>query len=303
MRALVTGATGFIGRALLRRLESPVVLTRDPARARESLGGAEVHRWQPGADPAPAESFRGVEAVVHLAGEPVASGRWNAAKKARIRDSRVLGTRDLVASIERVRERPRVFVSASAVGFYGSRGDEDLDESASPGSDFLARVCRDWEAEASKARALGLRVVQARIGVVLGRGGGALARMLPPFRLGLGGTLGGGRQWMPWIHLEDAVGLLLHAAEREDVAGPMNVVAPDPATNREFTKALAGALRRPAVFPVPPFALRLALGEFAEVLLGSQKVRPRVAERTGYRFRHPSVAGALSDLVSAAASR
>ncbi|MGH7152029.1 MAG: TIGR01777 family oxidoreductase [Planctomycetota bacterium] len=298
MRALATGATGFIGRALLRRLEGPVVLTRDPAGAKGALGGAAVLGWQPDITPAPAEALRGVEVVFHLAGESVASGRWNAAKKARIRDSRVLGTRNLVTGIERSKERPRVLVSASAVGYYGSRGEEELDEGSAPGDDFLAKACRDWEAEAAKARALGVRVVLARIGVVLGKGGGALARMLPPFRLGLGGPLGSGRQWFPWIHLDDVVGLLLHAAERGEVDGALNVVAPQPATNREFTRALAAALRRPAILPVPAFALRLALGEFAGVLLGSQKARPRAAERTGYRFRHPSLAGALQDLVS-----
>lgn len=301
MRALATGATGFIGRALLRRLESPVVLTRDPAGAKGALGGAAVHGWQPDITPAPADALRGVDVVFHLAGESVASGRWTATKKARIRDSRVLGTRNLVTGIERSKERPRVLVCASAVGFYGSRGDEELDEASAPGTDFLSRVCRDWEAEAAKARALGVRVVLARIGVVLGKGGGALARMLPPFRLGLGGPLGSGRQWFPWIHVEDVVGLLLHAAERGEVDGAMNVVAPEPATNREFTKALAAALRRPAFLPAPAFALRLALGEFAEVLLASQKVRPRAAERTGYRFQHPSVAGALRDLLAAPA--
>ena len=298
MRALVTGATGFVGRRLLARLARPVVLTRDPERAKRALGDLEIHRWDPVAGPPPEAAFRGVEAVFHLAGESVAQGRWNAAKKARIRDSRVVGTRNLVAAIGSLREKPRVLVSASAVGWYGSRGDEVLDESSAPGRDLIAEVCREWEAEADRARGFGVRVVRSRIGIVLGREGGAVARMVPPFRLGLGGRLGSGTQWMPWIHMDDVVGLLLHAAEVGGVEGPVNGVAPNPATNREFTRTLASALHRPAFFPVPAFALRLALGEFATMLLASQRILPRAAERTGYRFRHPLLAEALGAILA-----
>ena len=294
MRALVTGATGFLGRRLLNSLTRPVVLSRDPERARRALGeAAQPFGWKPEAEPPPAEAFRGVEAVFHLAGEPVAEGRWTAAKKERIRQSRVRGTRNLVTAIESLPERPRLLVSVSAVGFYGDRGEEVLEETAGPGSDFLAQVSREWEAEAGRASSLGVRVVTPRIGIVLGQGGGALAKMLTPFKLGLGGRLGSGRQWMPWIHLDDVVGLMLHAAEKNEISGAMNTVSPTAVTNSEFTRTLASVLRRPAIFPVPALAIRLAFGEMAEVLLASQRVVPRVAEKTGYRFRYPGLAEAL----------
>jgi uncharacterized protein (TIGR01777 family) len=293
MRALVTGATGFIGRRLVGRLDTVIVLSRNPDRVRGTLPKADVHRWDPMAGPPPAEAFRGVEVVFHLAGEPVAEGRWNAAKRARLRDSRTIGTQHLVQGLEASSERPKVLVSASAVGFYGSRGDEVLEETAAPGNDFLADVCKAWEAASQPARASGVRVVNPRIGIVLGQGGGALAKMLTPFKLGVGGRLGSGRQWMPWIHIDDLVGLLLHAANHSEIEGPMNGAAPNPVTNREFTSTLARALHRPAILPAPAFALKLALGEFAEVLLGSQRVSPAVAERTGYVFQYPELAGAL----------
>ncbi len=294
MRTLVTGATGFVGRRLVGRLERPAVLSRDPEQARRVLGGdVQAFRWDPEAGPPPAESLEGVDVVFHLAGEPIAAGRWTADRKQRIRDSRVQGTRRLVAALEAATARPRALVSASAVGFYGDRGEEVLDESAAPGNDFLAEVCRDWEAEAGRARALGVRVVTSRTGIVLGEAGGALARMLLPFKLGLGGRLGSGRQWMPWIHIDDLVGLLLHAAERSDIDGPLNAVGPAPVTNLEFTRTLAAVLRRPAIFPVPEFGLRLAFGEMASVLLASQRVTPRVAETTGYSFRYTTLDAAL----------
>ncbi len=293
MRALVTGATGFIGRSLLKRLEKPVVFSRNPERAKQTLGDVEAHPWEPQAGPPPPEAFRGIEVVFSLAGENVADGRWTSAKKHRIRESRVAGTRNLVAGLEKLSTRPGVLVSASAVGFYGSRGDELLDENSSPGNDFLAEVCKAWEAEANRARSLGVRVVMARIGIVLGKGGGVLAKMLTPFKLGLGGRLGSGRQWTPWVHIDDLVGLLLHAAQTRELSGPMNGVAPNPVTNRELTQTLARILHRPAIFPVPEFALRGMLGEFGEAILSSQRVAPRVAEKTGYRFRYPSLDEAL----------
>lgn len=293
MRALITGATGFIGQRLLERIDEPVVLSRRADAARRKLGDVEVHGWDLMAGPPPAEAFRGVEAVFHLAGEPVADGRWSADKKRRIMDSRKIGTMNLVKGLEQLPERPPVLVSASAVGYYGSRGEEVLDESAPPAHDFLAEVCIAWEQAAQQAAGFGMRVVNPRIGIVLGSGGGALGKMLLPFKLGFGGRLASGKQWMPWIHLDDLVGLFLHAASHQEVNGPMNAVAPNAVINRDFTRTLAAALRRPAIFPAPAAALKLAVGEFAEVLLASQRVVPRVAEQTGYAFQYPELAGAL----------
>lgn len=297
MRALVTGATGFIGRHLLAQIAEPVVLTRRPEQFPASRSGAEVHGWDSLADRPPAAAFRGVEVVFHLAGEPVAEGRWTAAKKERIRESRRVGTANLVQGLREVAERPPVLVSASAVGIYGDRGDETLDESSPPADDFLAHVCRQWEEASAGARELGLRVVNPRIGIVLGRDGGALAKMLMPFKLGAGGRLAGGRQWMPWIHVDDLVGLLLHAARQTELNGPMNAVGPQPVTNRDFTQALARTLRRPAVFPMPGPMLKLAFGQFAEVLLASQRVLPRVALASGYRFQFAELSAALENLL------
>ncbi len=296
MRALITGATGFVGRRLMAQIAEPVVLSRDPQQARGKLDRATLHYWDPLSAAPPADAFAGVDVVFHLAGEPVGEGRWSAAKKQRIRDSRVIGTRNLVKGMQALDERPRVLVAASAIGYYGSRGDEVLDESSPPASDFLAEVCREWEAEARAAEQLGVRVVSTRFGIVLGEGG-ALAKMLLPFKLGLGGRLGSGRQWMSWIHIDDVVGILLAAAESDQYRGPVNAVSPDPVTNREFTRVLAGVLHRPALFPVPALALRMAVGGFSEVLLGSQRVLPKVAQRAGYDFRYPSLADALRAVV------
>jgi uncharacterized protein (TIGR01777 family) len=295
-RALVTGATGFIGARLVSRLDSPVVLVRDPGRARRALGAIDGRAWD--CDRAvPEGAMDGVDVVFHLAGEPVAEGKWDDAKRARVKSSRVNGTRAIVAAMRASGARPRVLVAASAVGFYGSRGDEVLTESSASGDDFLAETCRAWEAESNAARELGVRVVTARIGIVLDASGGALKKMLPPFRLGLGGALGSGAQYMPWIHLDDVVGLLLHAATHA-IDGPMNVAAPAPATNRDFTKALARALHRPAFFRVPEAALRLGLGEFTDVVLTSQRAVPEVALRTGYAFVHADLDAAMRAAVA-----
>lgn len=297
MRALITGATGFIGRRLLEHIDEPVVLSRDPASAKQKLGKVEAFAWDLMSGPPSAEAFRDVSAVFHLAGEPVAEGRWNADKKRRIMESRKIGTANLVKGLEQLSRRPPVLVSASAVGYYGSRGDEVLDESSPPGHDFLADVCKEWELAAQRATNFGMRVVNPRIGIVLGAGGGALGKMLLPFKLGLGGRLASGKQWMPWIQLDDLVGLFLHAAMHPEVGGPMNAVAPNPVINREFTRELAAAVHRPAIFPVPGAMLNLAVGEFAQVLLASQRVVPRVAERTGYQFRYPELSGALQAIL------
>jgi len=241
--------------------------------------------------------------VFNLAGEPVAEGRWTAERKRRIRDSRVLGTRNLVAGLAGLESRPQVLVTASAVGYYGDRGDEALDETSSPGHGFLADVCVEWEREALAAERLGIRVVCVRTGIVLARGGGALARMLTPFRMGAGGKLGDGRQWMPWINLDDEVGILLHAMNDDRIHGAINAVGPRPVTNAAFTRALGHAVHRPAFLPMPKTALRLAFGEMSVILTASQRVLPKEAERTGYTFKHPELAGALAAVLTATARR
>jgi uncharacterized protein (TIGR01777 family) len=294
MKALVTGATGLLGRALLARLSEPTVLSRDPDQASSLLAGVSALRWDAAREPAPPAALRGVEAVFHLAGEPLAEGRWTAEKKRRILDSRVLGTRNLVAGLAALPgPRPRVLVSASAVGYYGDRGDEQLDESAPLGQGFLAEACAAWEREARAAEALGMRVVCVRTGVVLAAAGGALARMLPAFRLGAGGPLGSGKQWMPWVHIDDVIGLFLHASHHEPLRGPLNAVSPQPVSNAEFTRTLGAALRRPALVPIPRVALRIVFGEMSDLLFESQRVLPGVAQRTGYRFEHPELEGAV----------
>jgi uncharacterized protein (TIGR01777 family) len=298
MRALVTGATGFIGRRLLCRLERPVVLTRKPDAARKDLGEVQAICWEPESGPPTRQAFEGVDAVFHLAGEPVAEGRWTREKKDRIRDSRVLGTHNLVTALDSLKTRPRVLIAASAVGYYGSRGDEILDETSKPGEDYLAEVCQAWEEEALGASPLGIRVVTVRIGIVLGKEGGALKKMLLPFKFGLGGRLGTGRHWMSWVHVDDLIGLFLHACAKDEIAGAMNAVSRTPVTNNDFTRTLATALHRPAIFPAPAFALKLALGEVTAVLLSSQRVLPRVAEKTGYQFKYPTLDGAIHAALS-----
>jgi uncharacterized protein (TIGR01777 family) len=297
MKALITGATGLIGRELLCHLPDAILLSRDPAQAQRRLGHTRVVGWEPEAGPVSAEALHGVEAVFHLAGDPVAEGRWTEEKKRRIRDSRVLGTRNLVSGLAAMKRKPAVLVSASAVGYYGDRGDEELVESAPAGAGFLPEVCEAWEREALAAEALGVRVVCMRIGIVLARGGGALARMWTPFKLGAGAQLGAGRQWMPWIHVDDIVGLMHFASHIPEVRGPMNAVAPGPVTNAEFTRALGHALRRPALLRAPEAALRIAFGEMSRIMLASQRVLPAVALRSGYRFKYPALGHALDAIV------
>ena len=293
----MTGATGLIGgrlvRALKARGDDVTVLSRDPAGAREALG-VEAHGWRPLSHPAPEAALAGRHGVVHLAGENVAQ-RWPDRAKRAIRESREVGTRNLIAGLRAADPRPGVLVCASAVGFYGSRGEATVDESTPPGDDFLAQVCVAWEREADAAAALGMRVVKIRTGVVLDRRGGALAKMLLPFRAGVGGPVAGGRQYLPWIHADDLVGLYLAALDGPDWRGAINGSAPEPVTNRQFSKALGRALRRPALAPVPGVALRLLYGEMAEIVTTGQRAVPRRPLELGYRFRHPDLDEALRD--------
>jgi uncharacterized protein (TIGR01777 family) len=298
MKIALTGASGFIGRRLISRLV---------------LDGHSVHalgRRRPSGSPAisfsvwdareggavPAEALRDAKAIVHLAGEPVAQ-RWNTDVKTRIMESRVQGTKAIVDAVAASRDRPETLVCASAIGFYGDRGEEILDEASSPGTGFLPEVCLAWEREARAAGNLGLRVVMVRIGIVLGKEGGALKKMLPPFRMGIGGPIASGQQWMSWIHVEDLVEIILFALGREQVFGPVNATAPNPVRNKEFSKALGVALGRPAILPTPAFALKMMLGEAASVVVASQRVVPAVLERTGFTFRYSEVADALRNAV------
>lgn len=298
MDYLISGATGFIGRKLaaqlLARGNEVNYLGRKRSRALDSR--ASFHYWNPEQTP-PLDSINRLDAIVHLAGEPIAQ-RWSEQVKRRIYESRIEGTRKLVSAMEKLKHKPSVLVSASATGYYGDRGEETLTESSTPGADFLARLCVDWEREALAATAFGLRVVTVRIAVVLGKGGGALPRLLKPFRLGLGGRLGSGRQWMPWIHVDDLVRLLIFAAENSSVSGVLNGCAPQPVRNAEFTETLARALHRPAILPAPKFALRLALGEVADFLFVSQRVAPEATQKAGFEWKHPTLHEALQSVLS-----
>lgn len=292
MQSLVTGATGFIGSHLAGRLDHPVVVGRDARRMQKRLPGAEARQWDPSGEIDPA-IFTGVDTVFHLAGESIFNGRWDRAKKDRIMRSRVEGTRNLVRALAGLTRPPRVLVCSSAVGYYGSRGDEILTESSAAGRDFLATVCMAWEEEARKAKAAGIRVVSVRTGVVLGADGGVLARMRTPFLFGLGARLGNGRQYMSWIHIDDLVGIFLHAAQNDNVRGPINAVSPNPVTNREFTASLAAAVHRPALLWIPALVLHAGLGEFATVVLASQRVVPEKITQAGYSFKYPLIGDAL----------
>ncbi len=295
MRIVVSGATGLIGTQLVAALKARgddvTVLSRNPERTAAALG-VEAVAWQPLNGPPPTEALAGSDAVIHLAGEPVAQ-RWSAPAKQAIRDSRETGTRHLVDAIAASDPKPAALLSSSAVGYYGKHGDDVVTEQTAAGNNFLAGVCVAWEREALRAEALGLRVVIVRTGVVLDASGGALKRMLPPFKAGVGGPVAGGRQYMPWIHCDDIVGLYLAALDDPSWSGPVNGTAPEPVTNAVFSKALGRALGRPAVLPVPSFAIRALYGEMAEIVIEGQRAVPAAAERLGYSFKYPELDEAL----------
>ncbi|MGC8784775.1 MAG: TIGR01777 family oxidoreductase [Armatimonadota bacterium] len=298
MRILVAGGTGFIGKALCRDLllagHEVAVLTRNATRAVGRVPqGAGVAQWSPEQPEGLAQVLSDADAVVNLSGESVAAQRWTPQFKQRLLDSRVNSTRTLVQAIRQAEPRPKVLVNASAVGIYGDRGEEELSETSSPGAGFLAELAIRWEQAAEEAREVGVRVVKLRIGVVLGEGGGALEKMILPFRFFMGGPFGSGRQWFPWVHLDDVTGLTLHALQNEAVDGAVNVVAPGIVRLKEFCRVLGRVIRRPSWLPVPGFALRLIAGELGETLLWSQRVVPQVAVQTGYTFRYPQLEEAL----------
>jgi uncharacterized protein len=301
MRVFITGGTGFIGRALVSRLRhdghSMVLLARSPERARTLLGDDVGLVSVGGGSGAMIDALRTCDAVVNLAGEVIVGKRWTAARRRLLEESRVGVTTSVVDAMTAAGGRPAILLSASGSGYYGDRGAEILTEASGHGDDFLARLCVAWEAAAKRATDVGVRVVVMRQGVVLGRGGGALAQMLPPFRLGLGGPIGPGRQYFPWIHLQDLVNVYCAALTDDRYHGPVNCVAPEEATGRTFARALGRALRRPAILPVPALALRALFGEGASVLLGSQRVEPRVLKDRGFTWAFPRLDAALSDAV------
>ncbi len=298
-RVLVSGASGPIGSALL-----PTLKAAGAQIARLSRGGPkripqdeESIPWNP-AEQIPPDLVSSFDAVIHLAGESIV-GRWSAEKKKKIRESRIAGTSHLAQALARTRNKPQVFICSSAIGFYGDRGDEVLNEQSAPGQGFLPDVCREWEAATQAASDAGIRTANIRTGVVLSPKGGALEKMLPPFKLGVGGKIGSGRQWMSWIDVQDMVGAIHHILKTDSLRGPVNMVAPRPVTNAEFTKTLASVLSRPAIFPVPAFAVKLVFGEMGEtVLLGSQRVQPRVLEATQYSFRFSTLRESLQNLLN-----
>jgi len=302
VRVAVLGATGFIGRALVRTMlergDDVLALSRRPEAARRVLGEqAKTARWTPEYDPAWGEQIEGYDGVVNLAGEPIFGHRWTQKQKRRILKSRTESAAGVVKAIRRADHRPDVLINASAIGYYGPRGDEEIDETAPPGEDFLAEVCRAGEEEAEDDDTESVRTIRIRIGVVLGPGGGALSRMITPFKMFLGGPLGSGRQWVSWIHINDLVGIILWALENPRVEGPLNGTAPQPVTNREFARTLGRVLGRPSWVPTPGIALRLMIGEAADVILQGQRVLPRRVLEMGFRFRFASLAEALEDIL------
>ncbi|MEQ8768021.1 MAG: TIGR01777 family oxidoreductase [Planctomycetota bacterium] len=298
MKILVTGTHGLVGSELTHKLlgqgHTVTRLVRGDANARQREAS-----WSPSEGKIDAEAFEGLDAVVHLAGEGIADGRWNDEKKKRILESRTQGTKLIAETAAKAKKKPKVLVCASAIGYYGSRGDEVLTEASSPGQGFLADVCKAWEAACEPARKAGIRVVNLRIGVVLSQDGGALKKMLLPFKMGAGGKLGSGHQYMSWITREDLIGAIVHVIEHSDLQGPVNAVAPKPVTNAEFTKALGKVLKRPTVLPMPSFAAKVAFGEMAdELLLSSARVKPEKLEGSGYEYHSASIEEGLRSVLN-----
>ena len=300
LRVTITGATGLIGPRLVRALhgrgDEVTVLTRDPDRARSTLGDVQAVRWDLMGEPAPADALAGRDAVIHLAGANVAQ-RWSESSKRAIRETRVTGTGNLIEGLMAAEPRPATLVSSSAIGYYGAHGEEPLDEDAAPGKDFLAGVCVEWETQARRAQELGMRSVQVRTGVVLDSSGGALGKMLPPFRMGVGGPVAGGRQFISWIHSDDVVGIIIAAVDDQRWSGPVNATAPEPLSNRDFSRVLGRVLHRPALLPVPGFALRLLYGDMAEIVTSGARVMPAKALVLGYTFAQPELEPALSSAI------
>lgn len=303
MKVLITGATGFVGKRLARRLADKghalVVLTRKPDQIASRLPlPAQAFKWNAEEEAAPAAAFAGVDAVLHLAGEGIAEHRWSAAQKQKIYQSRIAGTQNLMRAIVALPEdkRPKVVVSASAIGFYGDRKNELLDESSKMGAGFLAEVCGDWEAELVRQKLEKVRTVLLRIGMVLGSEGGALKKLFPLFKAGVGGPVGSGKQWVSWIHVDDLVSLFIFAMENPSATGVLNAVAPTPVTNEVFSHALGKALHRPSFMKAPALALKLAMGEMAELVLASQRVVPKRTLAKGFSFSYPEIDGALEEI-------
>lgn len=302
MRILVSGSTGFLGTALVATLQREghtiARLVRPGTSQKDtSPAGAPTVAWDPLAGHFDAAAAEGADALIHLAGASIAGGRWNAKRKGLLRTSRVDATRHLMGALGKLQRPPRVIVGASAIGYYGTRGDETVTEASAPGSDFLAGLCQQWEAEEARGAQFDARVVHLRFGIILAAHGGALPQMALPFKLGAGGRLGDGRQWMSWLTLGETVRIVQFALANSALAGPVNAVTPNPVRNSEFTKVLAKTLHRPALFPAPAFALRLAVGEMADaLLLVSQKVTPSKLTQAGYAFEQPDLAGALANV-------
>ncbi len=300
MQVLVTGSRGLVGSVLMPALVKDGHAVIRLVRSRPAPSGSEV-LWDPAAQTLDSAGLEGLDAVIHLAGEPIATGRWTLQKQSRIHDSRVQGTRLLCRALARMAHPPKIVLCASATGYYGSRGDEWLTEASEPGKGFLAEVCQAWEDAAKPLIQKGSRVVWLRFGMILSPSGGAMGRLLPLFKLGLGGRLGNGRQYMSWVAIDDAVGAILHALT-QPLSGPLNVVSPQPVTNQVFTASLAGVLNRPAFFPAPAWALRLALGQMADaLLLSSTRVEPKRLQDTAYEFQYPEIETALRSLITGSA--